>query len=97
MIYCDKCNGEFDIVVKTKKLDVETEQTYFVCPHCNEVYVAFLLDDNIRKLQKEVKEKQLKMNKTRDISVVFKMQKEIQTAHKVIKKMMDDLKSRWIG
>lgn len=53
-VVCDKCNKEFKIALKTRKLPEGIEEVYFTCSHCKTKYVSYYTDESIREKQREI-------------------------------------------
>lgn len=59
MVQCNECSKTFPIKVgdfKTSKVANENgkpmECTYFVCPHCDKVYIILILDEEAKRMKK---------------------------------------------
>lgn len=74
LVKCDGENGcgeEFRIEgFEVEKLKNGIEKTYFKCPHCNKVYIAFYRDKDIRM-------KQFRIRKLTSVKKINKLKKEI--------------------
>lgn len=42
-VYCDDCNKEFKIKIRTQKVKDDVEKVYFVCPKCKTEYECYFL------------------------------------------------------
>lgn len=56
---CDNCKKEILISLQKEQVklynrgkEIIVDHTYFVCPECNWKHIAFLVDDEIRELQR---------------------------------------------
>ncbi|KNF06991.1 hypothetical protein CLPU_36c00070 [Gottschalkia purinilytica] len=54
-VICNECKKEFEIKVRVKKHKQGIEETYFKCPHCKTKYTSIYTNEEIRKLQSDVR------------------------------------------
>lgn len=54
MVNCDACKKDFKMDIKVTKLDGGIEKVHFYCPHCNQEYISYFTNEEIRKKQKKV-------------------------------------------
>lgn len=87
-VVCDKCNKEFKIVLKTRKLPLGVEEVYFKCTHCNEKYVSYYTDESIRKKQREINKMYEEIAKITD---------KINKTKAETKSDMEELKKKMLG
>ncbi len=87
------CGRGFKInEMPTEKLKGGIEKTYFTCPHCQEEYICFYTDEEIRKLQMRIRRVQSRFADPND--------NHKDAAHKeaelqaTIKVKMEELKQR---
>lgn len=52
---CDKCGKAFNVSFKEKHHPGKVVETYFRCTHCKHHYTCFVKDDDVRKMQQEIK------------------------------------------
>lgn len=102
--YCDQCNKDFKIKLKTKSHGINIKESYFICPHCKARYTAFVLDGECRKLQSEIRKLQHSKNTkaqmvTRDqiseeeyVKAIDNIENEIKQIQAILKPKMDRLK-----
>jgi DNA replicative helicase MCM subunit Mcm2 (Cdc46/Mcm family) len=85
---CDAgCKKEFTITkFKTKKVKNGIEKTFFRCTNCKHEYVAYYSSAETLKLQKEMRQMQVKM-RTGDINNLLKEEALIKAK---VKQSMDD-------
>ena len=70
-ILCDKCGKHFVISsTKERKLDNETNVSYFKCDHCQEEYRYFYNDKFVRKNVMEIKHYQKKIKALEDANML---------------------------
>lgn len=55
MVVCDTCKKDFNMDVRVTKLDDEIEKVHFYCLYCNQEYISYFTDEEIRKKQKKVR------------------------------------------
>ncbi|GIN96128.1 hypothetical protein J6TS1_19980 [Siminovitchia terrae] len=55
VVDCDHCQKSFNIQPKEKKHGKGITETYFICPHCQHRYTAFVTNAEIRKRQREIR------------------------------------------
>lgn len=53
MVNCDTCKKDFNIDIKIEKYDGGIEKVHFHCPHCNQEYISYFTNAEIRKKQKK--------------------------------------------
>lgn len=57
-LYCnDGCQKEFrptQIKTGTEMLEGNIERHYIECPHCNQQYTSYYMDDNMREIQAQI-------------------------------------------
>ena len=87
IVYCNECIIEFEIKLKTEKVYLDIEKTYFICPHCGFEYVAFYTNKKIRNKQKKIRVLARDPGK----------QKEYIKLYEEIEKLMKDLKKQMEG
>lgn len=58
-IHCDECTKEFELKLRTRKLKDSIEEVFFRCPKCKKKYIAFYTNDEVKKLQTEIRETRL--------------------------------------
>ena len=83
MVYCNKCNHEFNITVRTKCVKDDVKEVFFNCPNCHERYTAYYLNNKIKKMQKQLrglKTSTLKNNYMQQIAKEMNRLKEIYSA-----------------
>lgn len=90
------CQEQFTITeFKFKDLGDGVEKAYFACPHCNHEYAAFYANEEVRRLQKKIRNIQQRFaNPRADHKAAAKM--EAKTRAK-IKEKMDELRQRIEG
>lgn len=57
-VYCDDCGKVFAIKVRTRKVKDDVKKVYFRCPKCKREYVAYYINNEIEKKQREFQEVQ---------------------------------------
>jgi transposase-like protein len=93
--YCDHCGKQFAIELKEKDHGKGIIETYFVCPHCDSKYTAFVTDPGIRRVQRKIIK--IRDSITKDMSVKERI-KGIKRMQKLIKNngiLMEQLKERY--
>jgi hypothetical protein len=89
-VTCDDCQKEFIInELKTRWIQPDIQETYFVCKHCNKEYRVCLTDPEIRKLQEKVQDLNKPINKFKNSSERFI---ELQKLKNELKVKMEKLK-----
>ncbi|WP_339161776.1 hypothetical protein [Siminovitchia sp. FSL W7-1587] len=63
IVECDHCRKPITIRTKEKKHGKGIVETYFVCPHCQRRYTAFVTNAEIRKRQREIRQLHESVNK----------------------------------
>lgn len=53
-VTCDNCSEDFKIKLRIKKHGVAIQESYFTCPHCKAKYIAFVTDQECRKMQRDI-------------------------------------------
>lgn len=93
-VTCDKCKQDFELELKTSKSgDIET--TYFICPHCNDKYIAGYTNEEIRRLQAEMvklRERSIKAGRDKDRKKFNKFEKRYYEYKRLVSQKMDELK-----
>jgi transcription initiation factor IIE alpha subunit len=96
-VVCDKCNKEFKITAKTRKLPLGIDETYFTCPHCKTKYISYYTDESIREKQTEINKLWDKYRKLKDGKEMVKMIEKINYMEAEIKADMENLKKKMLG
>ncbi|GKV65497.1 MULTISPECIES: hypothetical protein [unclassified Sporosarcina] len=106
-VSCDNCQKEFTIKPKTKNHGISIKETYFICPHCKEKYIAFVTDPECRKLQKQIREfretknipaQQFAANEITDeeyIQAIDDIEKQINRLTQQLEPKMNQLKEQY--
>lgn len=63
IVECDHCHRTITIRPKEKKHGKGIVETYFVCPHCQHRYTAFVTNAEVRKKQREIRQLHESVNK----------------------------------
>lgn len=89
---CDKCKKEFEIKPRIKKFADGIEETFFICPGCNERYSSYFTDKDIRKKQAKLRNKYNEIvraaNKDDKMKLMHEhkqMQSDLQADMKILK------------
>lgn len=77
MVHCNECNKEFNTEVKIEKYERGIEKIYFNCPYCNQEYIAYFTDENIRRQQAQIRLLQSKISKKKLKQLQNKLQKDM--------------------
>ncbi|MBX8944825.1 MULTISPECIES: hypothetical protein [Lysinibacillus] len=91
---CNKsCGYKFYVQsFKNVRLSHTIEKNYFTCPNCGREYVCFYTDDNVRKLQAELRKLYLEMRRVNGFQ--YRKLKKIESALKQsIFNSMTDIKN----
>ncbi|MEC0242785.1 hypothetical protein P4H66_23520 [Paenibacillus dokdonensis] len=94
---CDaSCKKPFEVEeFQTDRISGGIEKVYFSCPHCQQEYVAFYTDPEIRELQVRIRRVQQRFaNPKADIGKVAQREAEIKAQ---IKEKMNALRARIEG
>lgn len=86
---CDSCNKDFEIKTKTELIGETVEKNFFACTHCDKEYVAYYLDQSIRKKQADLKMLWRNIRSAKTAKNYNKLQKKIEELQNEIK---EDLK-----
>ncbi|MBS4188639.1 hypothetical protein KHA94_00195 [Bacillus sp. FJAT-49705] len=57
-VNCNECQKDFLIDLKEKKHPKGIIETYFVCTHCKNRFIAFVTNQNVRKKQHQMRKLQ---------------------------------------
>lgn len=77
------CNQEFNLdKLEIEYMDDSIEKTYFKCPNCGKEFVAFYIDEAIRR-------KQNKIRKLKDVNKVDRIRKQIAIDMKVLRERVE--------
>ncbi|GIN86964.1 hypothetical protein J6TS2_33500 [Heyndrickxia sporothermodurans] len=97
-VTCDECQNDFNIYLQEYQYPVTQVkgyviETYFMCPHCNKKYIAFVTDKQARKMQKEIRSYHNQIFK-KDYTGLTEEEykKEIDKQHNVLNIMKQELK-----
>lgn len=55
-ITCSQCKKGFEIKIRLKTVKEGVEEVSFRCPKCRKKYIAFYTNDEVKKLQKEIRD-----------------------------------------
>lgn len=93
-VFCDECNREFKIKIRTQKIRDDIERVYFTCPKCKKEYTAYYTNDKIKDLQEQIRNLRGAYNKLRgrNFKNGYKKLQEITKLQNKIEKEMDILK-----
>lgn len=93
-VFCDECNREFKIKIRTQKIRDDIERVYFTCPKCKKEYTAYYTNDKIKDLQEQIRNLRGAYNKLRgrNFKNGYKKLQEITKLQNKIEKEMDMLK-----
>ncbi|MEK5173221.1 hypothetical protein NST63_08510 [Heyndrickxia sp. FSL W8-0496] len=78
LVNCDQCKKNFPVQPKEKKHGQGIKETYFVCPHCKTRYTAYITDQEVRRMQRQIQ----------------KLEQEIINLKLNASKRMDELKEQ---
>lgn len=95
-VVCNKCNKEFNINIKKKKIKDDIYRVYFTCPKCKAEHTSYYADDAIKAKQNQIRamqEEYLKL-RGRNFKKAFKLQKEMKKLKEEIGKDMDNLRKK---
>lgn len=102
-IYCNKCGKNTKIKPRKQKRGPSIEINYFRCSNCKEKYIFSVLDQDCRKLQREIrrlqKSKNIPANDLSDgkiteneyVKLIDDINEEIKTVQLKLKEKMDKL------
>lgn len=97
-VHCDECKKYFDIKLKEKKRGNGIVETYFICPHCDKHYTAFVTDAVVRRKQREIRSihEMLKDVKTMgNIADFQKIHAEMEQKKQELQPLMSALKDKY--
>ena len=86
---CDKCNAEFELEIKEDKKECGAIITYFNCPICSKLYIAFVKNDKVFELEEEL---DTWKSRLQNPHMRKKAKKEIKKLQENIAKTMKQLK-----
>jgi len=89
---CDKCGKEYEVELKTAKLQNGVEKNYFTCQHCGAEYIGFYTDKEIRSGQNYMKILYHKLRNTHNKKKRLLLINEIEVLEIRIKNGMNHLK-----
>lgn len=96
-VRCDECNKHFTITnLKEKKHPKGIVETYFKCSACKKKYVAFVTNQQIRKLQLKLRNLRAGLSKISEQEHYNNKLREIESMQKTIEARMNELKERTI-
>ena len=93
-VTCDKCGKKFEINLKTRRLPLDVREAYFICPHCNEKYICYYTDPQIREKQKKISKLQEKCRELKNPAEKADMELRIMRFKDEIGADMEELKRR---
>lgn len=93
---CDAgCGGWFTVELMTIYCDDDIYKTCFYCPLCGHEYIAFYADDDVRELQRKMRDAQQQFaDPWANHVAASKIEAELKAA---IKEKMDELRRRMEG
>lgn len=91
-VICDSCKKGFPVKTKKKEYGVDIRETYFECTHCKKHYTSFVLNQEARKLQKEIRE--LTPNKKENVEAYQAKMDLIEEKKEKLKEVMLALKAQ---
>lgn len=62
MVYCNKCEHEFNPNLRAWDINKDVEEIFFNCPSCHERYTAYYTNDKIKQLQGQLRRLQGRRN-----------------------------------
>ena len=77
-VNCDHCKKNFSVQPKEKKHGQGIKEIYFVCTHCKTRYTAYVTDQEVRRMQRQIQ----------------KLEQEIINLKLNASKRMDELKEQ---
>lgn len=98
LVICDAdCKKEFDMKVEVAPVEAKKEATvekvFLKCPYCGHEYISHYSDNEVKRLQKQIKEVGKKVgNKKFDQKILAVRKREIEGK---LKAKMDELKERY--
>ncbi len=103
IIYCNKCGEIIKIKLRKQKRGADIEINYFRCKNCKEKYIFSVLNQECRKLQREIrnlqKSKNISASDFRDgkttedeyVKAINEIEKELTETQLEMKEKMDEL------
>lgn len=99
-VICDKCSKKFEVKMKKRTHGVDITEHYFICPKCRKRYTSYVTDQEVRRLQKEVRvlSKELREHAAYSSPATYKEKvDEIDAKQKKNKMIMSKLKSEIVN
>lgn len=94
IVDCDHCHKPFNIQPKEKKHGKGITETYFVCPHCEHRYTAFVTNAEIRKRQREIRQLSDSLPTITDIQKYQDTMQKINKMKAALQPLMQELKNK---
>lgn len=94
-VHCDDCKKHFDIKLKEKKRGNGIVESYFICPHCDKHYTAFVTDAVVRRKQREIKKLYESLSTITDIQKYQDRQSIIEEKKQELQPLMSALKDKY--
>lgn len=95
--YCDKCNTTFDIKLKVEDLEHSIQKTSFTCPECGKEYLVSIMDDDMRRKQKEMNLVQKKLQRPGNPAVKRRQFKRYIKLKNQLKIALGEMKRQYQG
>lgn len=94
---CDECGKDYEVEFQTAEVDEGVFKTFFVCPHCEHEYVAYLKNDSVRDKQADINRMHARLRK----KGLGQIQKQklmfgIKKKENAVKSEMDALKEMYL-
>lgn len=94
-VHCDECKKYFDIKLKEKKRGNGIVETYFICPHCDKHYTAFVTDAVVRRKQREISKVSETLKDVKSFEEYQKIYAEIEQKIQELQPLMSALKDKY--
>lgn len=93
-IMCERCCNTFVIRLQEKKHGKGITETYFTCPHCNEHYISYVTNADIRRKQREIRKLYETLPTITDQAKYKKTLNKIRDKKAILDPQMVDLKNK---
>ena len=94
LVNCDQCKKNFPIQPKEKKHGQGIKEIYFVCTHCKTRYTAYVTDQEVRRMQRQIRKLEKESLFTKDNNKRLILNSKINRLKEDVLKKMDTLKAK---